>query len=74
MSAVDPLDTDVFLTARAVRRRYGDKSDMALWRWSRDPSLGFPAPIYIQQFRYWRLADLLEWERSRPTTNPNEAA
>ena len=73
MSAL-PLDHDVFLTARAVRRRYGGKSDMALWRWSRDPSLGFPKPIFIQQFRYWRLADLIEWERSRPTTNPNEAA
>ena len=75
MSAVEPQDEDVFLDARdAVKRRYGGRSDMALWRWSQDPSLGFPAPIYIQQFRYWKLSDLLAWERSRPTTNPTEAA
>jgi hypothetical protein len=70
MSAVESQDEDVFLTARAVRRRYGGKSDMALWRWSRDPNLGFPKPIFIQQYRHWRLSDLIEWERSRPTTNP----
>ena len=74
VSVVEPHGTDVFLDARAVRRRYGGRSDMALFRWIKDPKLGFPAPIYIQQYRYWRLADLIEWERSRPTTNPNEAA
>ena len=69
----EPLDHDVYLDSRAVRRRYGGKSDMALWRWSHDPKLGFPKPIYIQQFRYWKLADLLQWERTRPT-NRNTAA
>ena len=73
MSSVEPLDSDVYLDARAVRRRYGRRSDMALWRWSRDPKLGFPAPIYIQKFRYWRLSDLIEWERARPTSNPEVA-
>jgi hypothetical protein len=51
MSAVEPLDTDVYLDARSVRRRYGSRSDMALWRWVRDPNLAFPKPIYIQKFR-----------------------
>ena len=71
--AVEHPDTDIFLDARAVRRRYGGRSEMALWRWIKDPDLGFPAPIYIQQYRYWRLADLLAWERSRPTTNRSSA-
>jgi len=57
---------DVYLNARDVRRRYGGRSDMALYRWVRDPNLGFPSPIYIQTFRYWRLADLIAWEQSRP--------
>ena len=61
-----PLDSDVFLDSKAVRRRYGGRSDMALWRWARDPKLGFPQPIYIQKYRYWRLSDLIEWERTRP--------
>ena len=47
MSSVEPLDSDVYLDARAVRRRYGGRSDMALWRWARDPDLGFPSPIYM---------------------------
>jgi hypothetical protein len=68
-----PPNLDVYLDARAVRRRYGGRSDMALYRWSRDPKLGFPSPIYINKYRYWRLADLLEWERTRPTTNPEAA-
>jgi aromatic ring-cleaving dioxygenase len=59
-------DSDAYLDARAVRRRYGDRSDTALWRWIRDPKLGFPKPIYIQKFRYWRLSDLIAWEQSRP--------
>ena len=70
---IDPLDQDVFLDSRAVKRRYGNRSVMALWRWARDPKLGFPQPIYIQKYRYWRLADLIEWERTRPT-NKAEAA
>jgi hypothetical protein len=73
VSVVEHHDTDIFLDARAVRRRYGGRSDMALWRWIRDPDLGFPSPIYIQKIRYWRLADLIAWEASRPKTNPNEA-
>ena len=71
--AVEHPDTDVFLDARAVRRRYGGRSEMALYRWIRDPDLGFPAPIYIMQNRYWRLADLIEWERTRPTSKPDAA-
>lgn len=69
----EALDSDVYLDARAVRHRYGDRSDMALYRWLRDPKLGFPRPIYIQKYRYWRLADLIEWERRRPTSKPEAA-
>jgi len=73
MSAVEPLDSDVYLDSRAVRRRYGGRSDMALWRWARDRKLGFPQPIYISRYRYWSLSSLLEWERTRPTTKPEAA-
>ena len=70
---IEPLDSDVYLDAPAVKRRYGGRSDMALWRWARDPKLGFPQPIYIQKNRYWRLVDLIEWERKRPTGKPQAA-
>jgi hypothetical protein len=73
VTPTEPLDTDVYLDSRAVRRRYGGRSDVSLWRWARDPKLGFPQPIYIQKYRYWRLADLLEWERTRPTSKTDAA-
>lgn len=59
-----PTDKDVFLPAGRVRARY-NVSDMSLYRWLRDETLNFPKPIYINRYRYWRLADLLAWERTR---------
>ena len=73
MSAIEPLDSDVYLDARAVKRRYGGRSDMWLWRSARDPNLGMPSPIYIGKYRYWKLTDLIAWERTRPTSKPQAA-
>jgi predicted DNA-binding transcriptional regulator AlpA len=57
------LDQDeVFLPAPQVRRRYGNISDMALWRWLNDPELGFPQPVDIGGRRYFRLSQLQEFE------------
>jgi hypothetical protein len=56
---------EIFLGARKVRRRYGDISDMTLWRWRKDHRLGLPNPITINGRRFWRLADLEAWERQR---------
>ena len=53
-----------FLPAAAVRARYG-VSDMSLWRWTRDQKLGFPAPIRINNRRFWRLTDLEAFEARR---------
>jgi predicted DNA-binding transcriptional regulator AlpA len=53
-----------YLPAAAVRARYG-VSDMSLWRWLRDEALRFPAPIRINNRRFWRLAELEKWESSR---------
>ena len=56
---------DAYCTAAQVRARYGNVSDMSLYRWVRNPSLGFPSPININGRRYWRIADLQAWERTR---------
>lgn len=56
---------DVLVTSAVVRRRYGQISDMTLWRWLRDPVVGFPQPLVIQRRRYWRVADLTAWEVGR---------
>ena len=50
-----------FLPARRVWERYGI-TQMSLWRWIRDEEMGFPRPIYLGRFRYWRIAKLEAWE------------
>jgi hypothetical protein len=65
---------DIYLTARQVRDRYGDLSEMSLWRWERNPNLGFPTPKRINNRRYWKLADLETWERARARVADREAA
>jgi len=34
-------------------------------RWRKSPDLAFPQPIYINDRKYWSLADLEKWERER---------
>ncbi len=50
-----------YLTAGQVRARYGGRSDMWLWRRLEDDP-HFPKPMRVKTKRYWRVADLLEWE------------
>jgi hypothetical protein len=69
-------DEDVFLPSRKVRERYGNVSDMWLHRRLRDDA-SFPRPTYISTRRFWRLGDLVEWERalaSRPRKPAVEVA
>jgi predicted DNA-binding transcriptional regulator AlpA len=57
-------DQQTYLPSAAVRARYG-VSDMSLWRWLHDETLGFPAPVRIQRRRYWKLDELKAWEATR---------
>ena len=55
---------DPLLRAIQVRERYGNASDMWVHRkLKHDPT--FPRPIYLGPTRYWRLSDLLAWERAQ---------
>jgi hypothetical protein len=63
---------DIYLTARQIRERYGKVSDMAIWRWLRDPALGFPQPLVINTRRLWKLADLEAFE-ARQAAKPKAA-
>ena len=52
----NPPQTDrIWITAGQVLARYGDISAMTLWRWVRDPKMGFPKPVYLNRRRYWDL-------------------
>ena len=56
--------TDIFLSSKQVRKRYGDRSDMWLWRLLRnDPA--FPKPLLINGRRYFARTRLEAWERER---------
>jgi len=58
------VPAQTYLQSSAVRARYG-VSDMTIWRWLQNTSLGFPAPIRINSRRFWRLTELEAWEASR---------
>ncbi len=51
-----------YLTARQVRERFGNVSDMSLWRWLHDPKLGFPQPIRIQRRRLFNEEEIAAFE------------
>jgi predicted DNA-binding transcriptional regulator AlpA len=69
-AVLSPAD-DQLLPRPAVLRRY-NISDMSLWRWqhSADPDFSFPAPIYIGARAYYRLSELLEFERRCAARGP----
>ncbi|GJD51767.1 hypothetical protein OPKNFCMD_4525 [Methylobacterium crusticola] len=55
----------VYLTARQVRERYGNCSDMAIWRWLRNEDLSFPKPLTINGRRLWKEGDLEAFEKQQ---------
>ena len=67
LSRVSVDATTIYLNAAQVRTRYGGMSDMALWRWLQDETLGFPKPLVINNRRFWLAAALGDWERMRAT-------
>ncbi len=58
----------VYFTAKQVRVRFGNVSDVTLHRWLKDPAKEFPRPIYIGERRYWKLADIEAFEERLRTT------
>ena len=51
-----------YSNARQVRARYGNVSDMTLWRWLADPVLGFPRPLVIRRRRLFDDQELAEFD------------
>jgi hypothetical protein len=59
-----PSDTGSLIPARKVQGRY-DIADRTLDRWLESQTLNFPRPVVINKRRYWRLGELVAWERTR---------
>ena len=63
-----------FLTGPQVCSRYSI-TDMSLWRWLKDPTIGFPQPtMRVKDRRYWLEADLIAWERTQLPRGEEECA
>src|SRR5829696_3186821 len=55
-----------YLTRFEVRKRYGNISNMTLWRWERDKRLNFPKPSLEINGRGYHDEDSLDrWDRER---------
>jgi hypothetical protein len=54
-----------YVTRRTVRARFGDISEMTLWRWERNPSLAFPKPLTINGRKYYNVSEIEGWEQRR---------
>jgi hypothetical protein len=57
-------ETNARLPTGDVAARYS-VTTRSIDRWRKDPELAFPQPIYINDRKYWSLADLEKWERER---------
>src|SRR5689334_17913111 len=55
------------LTEPQVCKRY-NRSAMAIWRWRRDPKLGFPQAIYINGRKYTDESELDAFDARQATT------
>jgi hypothetical protein len=69
-STLNPAN-DQLLPRQTVRRRYS-VSEMALYRWEHhpDPEFGFPKAVYIGNRAYYKLSELLDFERRCAARGP----
>jgi predicted DNA-binding transcriptional regulator AlpA len=63
-----------YLTASQVRARFGNISDMTLWRWIRSAELEFPRPIVIASRRYFDETEITAWQLERKASRPAQSA
>lgn len=54
-----------YLTASQVKARFGNISDMTLWRWLQDEALAFPKPMVVNRRRLFREDQIVDWEARR---------
>lgn len=54
---------DCYLNASQVMARYGDCSHM--WIIRRQADAKFPSPVYFGRLRFWKLSELIAWERKQ---------
>jgi hypothetical protein len=64
---------DRLLPRKVVSARYC-RGPKTLARWSNDPEVDFPAPVDIRGLKYYREAELNDWDRRRSATSSKSRA
>jgi hypothetical protein len=62
-----------YITQKHLKARYGDVTDMTIWRWEHDAKLGFPKAIFINGRKYFLLEEVEAWERERASASGRAA-
>jgi len=74
MDTIDPgvtgrsSEAGTLMPAKKVLERY-DIADRTLDRWLESKTLNFPKPVLINKRRYFRISELVVWERNRAARN-----
>ena len=60
---------DRYLSSAQLKARYGGVSDMWIRRRQQDDP-DFPDPMDVEGRRFWKMSELLKWERLRAAGRP----
>ena len=61
-----------FLSKPQTRERYGNRSEMSLYRWQKER--GFPTPYKFNNQCYYLIEELDEWDARNFTKEPGQGA
>jgi hypothetical protein len=67
-----PASGTVHIGAIPLCQRFGIVP-MTLGRWLDNPALAFPRPYFVNNRRYWSLAEIERWERERAIKSAHKA-
>ena len=62
-----------YLTGPQIKARYGC-SYQTIWRWMKNPEMGFPEPLKINNRNRFALDEIEAFERKQKTVQVTEAA
>ena len=64
---------ETYLTAPQLRKRFGGRSDVWLWRLLNDHRANFPKPVIVRSQRYFPLSEIEAWEECNRVQSKQEA-
>jgi predicted DNA-binding transcriptional regulator AlpA len=65
-------ESETYLTAPQIRKRFGGRSDVWLWRLLNDERANFPKPVVVRRCRYFPLSEIEAWEASNRAPSKQE--